>query len=124
MAFDLESSLESMIITIRPVDRSGGQPGQVESRYQPPSRVRQLQARVDRLSMICQAMWELLRDKAKLTDEDVIKQMQQIDLRDGVEDGKMTRQTLVCPECGRNVSSRREQCLYCGTWLVKTNLFE
>ena len=74
--------------------------------------------------MICQAMWELLRNKAKLTDEDIIKQMQVIDLRDGVEDGKMTRQTLVCPECGRNVSSRREQCLYCGTWLVKSNLFE
>jgi hypothetical protein len=86
--------------------------------------VRELQARVDRLSMVCQAMWELLRDKTKLTDEDVIKQMQQIDLRDGVADGKMTRQTLVCPECGRNVSSRREQCLYCGTWLAKTNLFE
>lgn len=86
--------------------------------------VRQLQVRLDRLSMVCQAMWELLRDKAKLTDEDVIKQMQQIDLRDGVADGKMTRQTLVCPECGRNVSSRREQCLYCGTWLVKDNLFE
>ncbi|NLH16320.1 MAG: hypothetical protein GX455_07065 [Phycisphaerae bacterium] len=85
---------------------------------------RQLRDRVDRLSMICQAMWELLRSKAKLTDEDIIKQMQQIDLRDGVADGKMTRQTLVCPECGRNVSSRREQCLYCGTWLVKSNLFE
>jgi ribosomal protein S27AE len=86
--------------------------------------VRQLQVRVERLSMVCQAMWELLREKTKLTDEDIIKQMQKIDLRDGVEDGKMTRQTLVCPECGRNVSSRREQCLYCGTWLVKSNLFE
>ncbi len=86
--------------------------------------VRELQSKVERLSMICQAMWELLRKKAKLTDEDIIKQMQVIDLRDGVADGKMTRQTLVCPECGRNVSSRREQCLYCGTWLVKDNLFE
>lgn len=86
--------------------------------------VRQLQSRIERLSMVCQAMWELLRERAKLTDEDVIKKMQQIDLRDGVADGKMTRQTLVCPECGRNVSSRREQCLYCGTWLAKDNLFE
>lgn len=44
--------------------------------------------------------------------------MQQVDLEDGVADGKVTkapgRVGGTCPECSHRVEAKRERCLYCG----------
>ena len=73
-----------------------------------------LREEVERLSLLNQALWELLRERLKLTDADLEQRAQEVDLRDGIPDGKMRKHPLRCPKCGRVSNSRHRRCLYCG----------
>ncbi len=73
-----------------------------------------LHRQVDTLTLTCQALFETLRDHFGLPEEMLLAKLEEIDLRDGVADGKITRQPVNCPNCGRRSSSRRRNCLYCG----------
>ena len=84
----------------------------------------ELERRMDRMALACQAMWELLREREGVTDKDIEQKMEEIDLRDGCRDGKMSRCVVKCPSCGRKSSSTRSSCLYCGSELEKSNTFE
>jgi t-SNARE complex subunit (syntaxin) len=75
--------------------------------------IRELQHQVERLSLLNQAMWELLRERLNLTDADLEAKAREVDLRDGVEDGKMTAHAVRCPSCSRISSSRHHKCIYC-----------
>ena len=78
-------------------------------------RVRFLEERVDRVVLLDMALWSLLRERARLSDQDLMARMEQIDLQDGVADGKVTRTgPTTCPQCRRNFSPRHRRCLYCG----------
>lgn len=61
--------------------------------------VEDLQRHMERLSLACQAMWELLRSCSDLTEDDLEKKILEIDGRDGNVDGKMGVQPLDCPAC-------------------------
>jgi hypothetical protein len=76
--------------------------------------VRVLSNRCDTLALVCQALWEIVREEAGLDEERIIKKMQEIDLRDGVADGKMSGKPVSCPNCGRTNNTRRATCIYCG----------
>jgi hypothetical protein len=78
------------------------------------SYIRELQHDVGRLSLLNQALWELIRGRLNLTDADLERMASEIDLRDGVEDGAMTHGPLQCPACGRISNSKHWKCLYCG----------
>ena len=78
------------------------------------SRVRDLEHEVDRLKLLNQALWELLREKLKVTDAELEKRIADVDMRDGIKDGKMTTVALKCPSCSRVSSSKHWKCLYCG----------
>lgn len=77
-------------------------------------RMLELEHHIGRLSLLNQALWELLRERAKLTDAQLEEKAREIDLRDGVEDGRMTDTPMQCPNCGRVSNSRHWKCLYCG----------
>jgi len=77
-------------------------------------RVRQLEQSIDKLVLINLAMWNLLKTKAGLTEADLMKEMERIDLQDGVADGRITPSAQQCPKCGRTISTRHQRCLYCG----------
>lgn len=76
--------------------------------------VEDLRRQMERLSLACQAMWELLRECSDLTEEDIEKKVLEIDGRDGCVDGKIGVQALDCPSCGRKTSSKRGSCVICG----------
>lgn len=76
--------------------------------------IRDLQHEVERLRLINQSMWELLREHLKLNDEALEAKIREVDLRDGVEDGRMTGHALKCPRCERISHSKHWKCLYCG----------
>jgi hypothetical protein len=82
-------------------------------------RIRDLEHQIARLNLINQALWELLRDRARLSDNDLMAKIKEVDLRDGVEDGRMTITPLECPKCGRISSSKHWKCLYCGQLFEK-----
>ncbi len=73
-----------------------------------------VEERLEKLQLISMALWELLRDRTKLTENDLIAKVQEIDLRDGTLDGKVTRTVCDCPNCGRRMSPRHKKCIYCG----------
>lgn len=83
-----------------------------------------LVARVESLSLACQAMWELLRDRTDLCDDDIQERMKEIDMRDGREDGRLKGSPLDCPGCGRPTNTRRKCCMYCGKPIVGDHVFD
>jgi ribosomal protein S27AE len=87
-----------------------GNPGGDDRRQQ----IRELEHQVARLQLMNQALWELIRERTQLTDADLERKAQEVDLRDGVADGKITNTALKCPTCGRVSSSKHWKCLYCG----------
>ncbi|MBU6181282.1 MAG: hypothetical protein KGR46_00525 [Verrucomicrobia bacterium] len=86
--------------------------------------IRSLERRLDRLTLATQALWEMLRDAGHHSEEELVAKMQEIDLRDGAADGKISRTVKVCAACGRNSNSKRIECLYCGESLGNPNLFD
>jgi hypothetical protein len=76
--------------------------------------VAELERVVDSLMLTCQAMWELLREQGNLTDEALLQRMQEVDLRDGTQDGRMGPNASACPACSRPNHSRHGHCIYCG----------
>ena len=79
---------------------------------------------VERLSLACQAMWELLRDCSELTEEHIEAKILEIDGRDGCIDGKIGIQRMDCPSCGRPTNSSRTSCVMCGAPLKRKHQFE
>ena len=79
--------------------------------------VAELERVIDSLALACQAMWELVREQGNLTDEVLLKRMQEVDLRDGKRDGRIGANASTCPACSRANNSRHERCVYCGELL-------
>ena len=52
------------------------------------SNVQDLTKRVDRLELICEAMWIIMREKLGVTDDELVARIAELDLSDGVADGK------------------------------------
>lgn len=70
---------------------------------------------VERLLIISEALWRMLREKGGYTDEDLVNRMVEIDMRDGALDGKVAKgPPAQCPHCKRTLHKRRPWCLYCG----------
>jgi hypothetical protein len=75
--------------------------------------VRMLQQKVDHLSLICLAMWEMLEENGYSKDQ-LFKKIERIDLKDGKRDGKIAAIVTYCDDCGRKVNTRHMNCFYCG----------
>ncbi len=83
----------------------------------------ELRRDVDRLSLACQAMWELLRDQAGITDKDLAAKILEVDGRDGQTDGRIAAVAIDCPACGRKTSPKRDRCIMCGAATARPNAF-
>lgn len=82
-----------------------------------------LQRRVETLALTCQALWELLRERAQLTDEELLRKMHEIDARDGRQDGAMSRGIVKCPQCARPNGTNARRCIYCMSELPVAHVF-
>jgi ribosomal protein S27AE len=70
---------------------------------------------VDRLLLITEALWTLLKKQNGYTDNDLIQLVNEIDLQDGVADGKPAKvPPRPCPQCGRMVAAHHTACAFCG----------
>lgn len=87
------------------------------------AQVDDLQRRLDTLILASQAMWELLRQRCDLGDPDLMEKMQEVDLRDGEADGRITTGAVSCLTCGRRSRSTRRLCVYCGATLPAHHMF-
>ena len=73
-----------------------------------------LHDRVDRLILVVDGMWSLLED-AGYTDEQLREKIQEIDLADGIDDGKRTKLATQCVGCDAKVAPGLTSCQFCGT---------
>jgi len=69
-----------------------------------------LEAKVDQLALVCQAMFELLQASTGLADDQLHKKILEIDARDGQAGGRAKK----CEKCGVMMSPRFGRCLFCG----------
>jgi len=83
-----------------------------------------LEAKIDALALICQALWELLRQETGLREAEIAKKIEEIDLRDGKKDGRITGRPLKCTKCGRPTHTRQRVCMYCGAPIADGHLVE
>ena len=94
---------------------AGGLSRSGSSRAADRSRVEHLQLDVEKLLMITEVLWTVLKEKHGYSDEDLISRIHEIDMRDGKLDGKVAKQgPLLCPKCNRTLIGKRPICLYCG----------
>jgi len=87
-------------------------------------RLRELEFTINRMALGCQAMWELLRSRVGITEQELLAKMNEVDLRDGSQDGRMTPVPIACPQCGKPSNSRHSRCMYCGAALPKPHVFQ
>lgn len=77
-----------------------------------------VESRIDALELACAAMWDLLKKKGGLTDDELIRAIEEVDGRDGKVDGKMRPVNESCPNCNRRlVTKSRKACVWCGAAL-------
>jgi len=76
-------------------------------------------ARIDQLELLCSTLAELLVAKGITTPAELRVLMQQVDLADGVEDGRISKTvhdaSPRCSQCQRFLNPARTACVYCGT---------
>lgn len=69
---------------------------------------------LDKLGLVCQAMWSLIQEKTNLTETDLLTRVTELDLKDGVLNGKCVKPPVDCPKCGSKMSRKFNRCLFCG----------
>lgn len=75
--------------------------------------IQALHERIDRLTLTCEAMWNLLASSAEFAEEDLIRAVTELDGEDGEVDGRRRRKPKPC-SCGAMVNQRLKACQFCG----------
>ncbi|MFH0908888.1 MAG: zinc ribbon domain-containing protein [bacterium] len=74
-----------------------------------------LRADIERLLMITEALWSMMKDQFEYTDQHLVARITEIDAKDGKVDGRVASlPPQACPKCGRPSSRKRAICMYCG----------
>ena len=79
-----------------------------------------LRCDIERLLMISEAMWSILKEKFGYQDMELINRVMEIDRRDGKLDGRVAASPPPsCPKCGRTLERKRAVCIYCGQLIAR-----
>lgn len=77
------------------------------------------EVRMERLELLCKTLVELVVAKGLATTDEVALLMQQLDLTDGLEDGRLgskpVTETPRCTVCEKYLNPARPTCIFCGT---------
>lgn len=83
------------------------------------NRIEDANERIDELAIIVRAMWSLMEEQG-MTPDQLVAKIEEIDLEDGVADGKVTQLPVDCPSCDSKVPPGLANCQYCGAEVVAT----
>lgn len=81
-------------------------------------RIEDLSERIDELALILRGMWALLEDGG-VTTEQLMAKLEELDMSDGVADGRVRRGPVDCPGCDSKVPGGLARCQYCGAEVVQ-----
>jgi hypothetical protein len=80
------------------------------------SRLVTLESQFDQLSLINEALWEILKKDKDLTDKDLINEVKEVvNLR-----VVRAKSKPKCNKCGMSNPKTKSSCIYCGDTLIKT----
>ena len=86
--------------------------------------IQALQADVERLYFISEALWRILQEKLNLDPNEIVRQITTIDMEDGKLDSRKAKsEPKPCPKCGRTLAKQRLKCMFCGE-LIAMDPFE
>ncbi|ADE56097.1 hypothetical protein [Coraliomargarita akajimensis] len=72
-----------------------------------------IQEQISKLSLVTQAVWSFLKEKYNLDEIDLMNRIEELDMLDGVKDGKVTAVAHSCLGCGKRISTKYKTCIYC-----------
>ncbi len=88
------------------------------------SEIAELEARVDKLTTMCEAMWNLVCQTTGLTDAHLDYRFWELDTSDGSHDGRKRVRAHPCGSCDAMVSARLDRCQFCGAEAPKRTPWE
>ncbi len=77
------------------------------------NQVELLNDRIDRLTLLCESMWQLVMEASGYSEEDLSARWGNLDLEDGEADGRRHKMPMSC-SCGAMVHPSLRRCQYCG----------
>jgi hypothetical protein len=77
------------------------------------NRIEDVNERIDQLAMVVRGMWALL-EEGGVTTEQLLAKLEELDMQDGVADGKVTLGPVDCPSCDSRVAPGLTRCQFCG----------
>ncbi|OPZ90776.1 MAG: hypothetical protein BWY74_02203 [Firmicutes bacterium ADurb.Bin419] len=83
--------------------------------------------KVEKLMMITEALWLILKETNNLTDEELKEKILQVDLKDGKLDGRVAANAdgiEYCPQCGQVLQKNKYVCIYCGAEIENPDFFK
>ena len=83
------------------------------------SKAEQAEVRLERALMTMEAMWTLMSERLGITDDELQERIVEIDLTDGILDGRVRRPAAECHACKRRIPRRFTRCMYCGVDVEK-----
>lgn len=84
----------------------------------------ELNRHVRKLALVSQALYEILKERTGITDEELRRKIDQIDMRDGAMNGRADMAPLKCPKCAVSVTPGALNCQVCGTKVAPKYPFE
>lgn len=84
----------------------------------------ELARQMRKMALVNQALYELLKERTGISDEDLRRRIREIDLRDGAADGRLDASPLRCPKCQSAVTVGALSCQYCGATIAPKYPFE
>jgi hypothetical protein len=82
-----------------------------------------LQARVEKLVLINQALWTFIQETTAKREQDLIERVRQL-RQENVEKKARGGAVRQCPNCNRPVSISQERCIFCGSEIVPESAFD
>lgn len=76
---------------------------------------------IHHLKMLLESVWNLLKEKTNLTDEELKKELNAIKLKHAEVAAKS--EPGKCSECGKALAHESKKCVFCGTVQEKDELF-
>jgi hypothetical protein len=78
--------------------------------------VGELKNEIERLLLITEALWNIVRTKCDLPEDELAREIHRLDLEDGIADlRKRSTPPRTCPKCGRVVTKKKASCTFCGS---------
>ncbi|WP_310448449.1 hypothetical protein [Thiobacillus sp.] len=81
-----------------------------------------LERKIDRLALLNQAIWSLIKEQTSLTEVDLMERIKGLDMLDGQLNGKVS-DTKKCNRCGTVLTASAYSCYSCGAESAVSSAF-